>query len=336
MERKPLKNTGYAILSEHRSRLMGIAMLWIMLYHAFPLVLPVPLNAIKEAGYCGADMFIFLSAMGQTLSSLKSPRPYGKCVARRVARILPAFYLVAVPFYLWKRLTGQMALRRILANLTFLAYWLDTPGHFNWYIPALLAFYLLAPLALRAVPKSPGARDAATVCVIALDVAACELLMRVGCAHLLDFFARIPVFWLGVRVGYAVYDERKITRRQVVFWALLFVLGALYYGCAPYAPVYLCRIYAFLLTTVPLCLFLCALMQALPVRPLLRLLDVIGACTLEIYLINATWFIEFDFFSALLGLRPAVYCLVGLPLNLLLGVGLHYGLLAIRRRIGAK
>ena len=335
MENTPSSKTGYAILSDHRSQLMGIAMLWIMLYHTFPLTIPVPLlNSIKRNGYCGVDIFIFLSAMGQTLSSLKNPRPYTQTVWKRIARILPLYYFITVPFYLWKMLTGRIALKSVLFSLTFLGYWLNTPDHFNWYIPALLVFYLVQPLVLRAVPKRAVWRNAVTVCVIVVSIALCEIFMRVNCTHLLDFFARIPIFWIGVLIGVAIYEERPLDGKGIFFWALLFVLGALYIYCGQFSSYYyLCRTYGFILTTVPLCLFLCLLMKKLPIPPLLRFLDLVGQCTLELYLINATWFIEFDFFSALLGLSPAAYCLVGLPINLLLGIGLHFLRTSLRKRL---
>ena len=335
MENTPSSKTGYAILSDHRSQLMGIAMLWIMLYHAFPLTIPVPLlNSIKRNGYCGVDIFIFLSAMGQTLSSLKNPRPYGQTVWKRIARILPLYYFITVPFYLWKLLTGRIALKSVLLSLTFLGYWLNVPDHFNWYIPALLVFYLVQPLVLRAVPKRAVWRNIITVCVIVVSIALCEIFMRVNCTHLLDFFARIPIFWIGVLIGFAIYEKRPLDGKGIFFWALLFVLGALYIYCGQFSSYYyLCRTYGFILTTVPLCLFLCLLMKKLPIPPLLRFLDLVGQCTLELYLINATWFIEFDFFSALLGLSPAAYCLVGLPINLLLGIGLHFLRTSLRKRL---
>ncbi len=336
MMQRERERPGYIILSEYRSELMGAAMLWVMLYHCFPVVIPFfPLDAVKRLGYGGVDMFLFLSGMGLAVSSLKRRRSYGAYLARRVVRILPAFYIVAVPFILWKLLTGRIALKNALWSLTLLGYWLGTPDHFNWYVSGLLAFYLLAPLLILILAKAGRGRDLVILCAVLLDIALCELLMRVGLARLLDFFFRIPIFWIGIRLGFAVFEEKPLTRSGCLFWALLLVLGMLYIYFGRFSLVYyLSPNYGFILTTVPLCLLLCFLMKKLPLKPLWSLLALIGTCSLEIYLLNAAWFIQFDLFSRLLGVSPAVYCLIGVPVNLLAGVGLHFGTEALRKRLG--
>ena len=57
----------YSALSKYRTELMGLAMLWVMLYHAWSLDLGLRLlNAVRAFGFGGVDIFILLSAMGLT------------------------------------------------------------------------------------------------------------------------------------------------------------------------------------------------------------------------------------------------------------------------------
>ena len=59
------KATGYGRLSLYRSELMGAAMLWVMLFHAYPFRFGLPpLDAVKQAGFAGVDIFLLLSAPG--------------------------------------------------------------------------------------------------------------------------------------------------------------------------------------------------------------------------------------------------------------------------------
>ena len=59
-----MKST-YSLLSRYRSELMGIAMLWVMLFHAYQLNLGNPVwNAAKAAGFGGVDIFLMLSGLG--------------------------------------------------------------------------------------------------------------------------------------------------------------------------------------------------------------------------------------------------------------------------------
>lgn len=54
-------------------------------------------------------------------------------------RILPAYFVVMVPYTLFLILRGQAPLSALVWNSTLLAYWVHTPGAFNWYVSAAYA-----------------------------------------------------------------------------------------------------------------------------------------------------------------------------------------------------
>lgn len=64
---------------------------------------------------------------------------------RRARRILPAYFVVMVPYTLFLILRGQAPLSALVWNSTLLAYWVHTPGAFNWYVSGILLFYVLTP-----------------------------------------------------------------------------------------------------------------------------------------------------------------------------------------------
>lgn len=98
---------GYSVLSKYRSELMGAAMLWVMLFHAADLTFPIPgLDLFRAAGFGGVDIFILLSAMGLSLSLSRLEQEYGAFLARRARRILPAYFVVMVPYTLFLILRG--------------------------------------------------------------------------------------------------------------------------------------------------------------------------------------------------------------------------------------
>ena len=89
----------YRVLSRYRSELMGIAMLWVMCFHAFDLDLGSKfLNFVRAIGFGGVDIFILLSAMSLVMSLEKRPVEYGAFLRRRAGRILPAYYGVVIPY----------------------------------------------------------------------------------------------------------------------------------------------------------------------------------------------------------------------------------------------
>ena len=59
----------YRIFSKYRTELMGVAMLWVMFFHAWDLDMGHPLlEWVRAAGFGGVDIFILLSAMGLVIS----------------------------------------------------------------------------------------------------------------------------------------------------------------------------------------------------------------------------------------------------------------------------
>ncbi len=73
MEKELLRVSGYGLLSQYRGELMGLAMLWIMLFHAYELRFGVLLlDGLKAAGFAGVDIFLLLSGTGLYVSLSKT------------------------------------------------------------------------------------------------------------------------------------------------------------------------------------------------------------------------------------------------------------------------
>ena len=75
METKVLRASGYGLLSQYRGELMGLAMLWVMLFHAYELRFGVfLLDSFKALGFAGVDIFLLLSGMGLYVSLSRTHR----------------------------------------------------------------------------------------------------------------------------------------------------------------------------------------------------------------------------------------------------------------------
>ena len=95
------------IISKHRGKLMGVAALWIYVFHILPS--PAFANAhgmgkiwwyIRNAGFCGVDMFLFLSGLGLAYHLHRHPvrdlKGWFHFLGQRFSRI----YVVFLPFTL--------------------------------------------------------------------------------------------------------------------------------------------------------------------------------------------------------------------------------------------
>jgi peptidoglycan/LPS O-acetylase OafA/YrhL len=113
------------MLSKYRTELMGVAMLWVMFFHASDLDMGhEALEWIRAAGFGGVDIFILLSAMGLALSLSKKEVDYSSFMTRRAQRILPAYYTVVIPYTVFLIIYKGFAKSALIWNTTLLYYWM--------------------------------------------------------------------------------------------------------------------------------------------------------------------------------------------------------------------
>ena len=327
----------YQGLSRWRSELMGLATLWVMLFHAYPFSFQwLPLDATKKAGFAGVDVFILLSAMGLYISLSKDGGqvPYSRFFLRRLARILPAYWLVVGLYSLWLLSCGRIGGGTVLWNLSALYYWFHIPDTFNWYIPAILAFYALAPLYARLLRRCAHPEwVSAAMFPISYGIYRLSILVHLNYTE--DFVCRIPAFALGMLMGRYLTEERPFRPLHAAVWAGGSVCGAVVTVLRLLNKLYISPCYLIGAQLVPGCLLAAqAIGRWFPER-LRAALRVLGTSSLEIYLLNVILTREFSSLAPYLdyGPRHLFYYAVTYSLNLLAGILLHRLLARLRSRI---
>lgn len=327
----------YGLLSRCRGELMGLALLWIMLFHTYNLApIPVaPIEWFKSVGFVGVDIFLFLSALGLALSLSRREPSLKDYLFRRFVRILPTYWLVVGGYGLVLRGLGRTSLRTVLWNLSTLFYWFHIPNTFNWYVPALLVFYLLTPLFFRLMRRCKrGEWLAAAVYCLALPLSTCLGLWGYGYVN--DFVYRLPVFFLGLLVGLYIARERELTPKALRGWLVIALLSPLPGWFFPKAGIYFPPVLTFTLVCVPLCLLVAKALSLLEGEgPLRRFLRLLGECSFEIYLFNVIFVLEYGFFSSFLdiGRGRLFYYAVTTALDIGLGIALHKLLTPLTRKL---
>lgn len=327
----------YQFLSKYRSELMGCAMLWVMLFHAFDLDLGfAPLNIFRALGFGGVDIFIVLSAMGLVMSLEKRVPPYEQFMARRGARILPAYFAVMLPYTIFLIVFKDAPWSALVWNSTLLYYWGHTPGAFNWYVAGAMTFYALTPFCRRKL-KTCRSREGAVAVGVLVSLALCQLIMRENFWQYVDVFYRVPLFFIGLLLGFYVSEEREFTRRHAVFWTFVLLAGAaygakVYFGGATVGTWHTPLCHLFLFTTVPMCLAACWLFEHLPIGILRRALRFVGSNSLEIYLLNVSFFSELELLRRFVHFGPSnrLYFLIMFIVNIALGAVLHSAIERVR------
>ena len=323
---------GYSVLSRYRAELMGVAMLWVMCFHAIDLNLGVDfLNFLRAAGFGGVDIFILLSAMGLVMSLERRPMEYGAFMRRRAERIMPAYLIIMIPYTVFLHFYKAVPWSAVVWNSLLLNYWVHCSGSFNWYVSGAMTFYAITPPFHKHFKASRHRERTAALWVLT-GLALCQLLMQEGYWYYVDVFYRFPTFILGILLGFYVTEERKLGKKDIAFWGLWLALGFLYLsqslaqrtgeGFRLQLP--LCHL--FLFTTVPMCLALCAAFEKLPLGWLQKPLRKIGECSLEIYLWNASIFTQVELLRKFVRFGPSnrLYYLIMFTVNIALGIGFHH------------
>ena len=89
---------GMGDLSKYRGELMGLAMLFVMLFHV-GMDRQSMMYAVHRCGNVGVDMFLFLSGIGLWHAWTKNPS-FRRFYWRRYVRIYPAWLIVACAYYI--------------------------------------------------------------------------------------------------------------------------------------------------------------------------------------------------------------------------------------------
>lgn len=216
-----IKNSGAAIaldsLSTYRDPLMGIAMLYVILFHLSFLNVKFDNKLIDffiSSGNAGVDIFIFLSGLGM-IYSLSKNFNIKEFYKKRISRIFPAYIPLVGLYTLVCMRMGLCGIRLLLTNCAGISFWFSSnPCAFNWYVPGILVFYLFTP-GIFLLLKNDRARYRNAIILCSLSV----LLLIVN----IDFIeikrlnvaiSRFPVFIIGMLAGFWLLEKKSITKTE--------------------------------------------------------------------------------------------------------------------------
>ncbi len=239
-------------------------------------------------------------------------------------------------YSLWLIWRGRIGWRTALWSLSTLHYWFHIPDAFNWYVPAILAFYLLAPFYVRLFRRC-SRKEWLTAAMVPLSYGLYRLSIPLHLNYTEDFLCRIPAFALGILMGSYLLTGQVLTRRHAIAWGAVSLLGAAVTVLRLMNRLYLSPCYLIAAQLAPFTLLAAKVLELVPLRRIHGFLRLLGTSSLEIYLLNVIITREFAVLSPYLdyGPRHAFYYLVIYSINLLLGILLHRGLERIlpRRRL---
>ncbi|WP_157257573.1 acyltransferase family protein [Dysgonomonas macrotermitis] len=196
---------------------MGIAMLLVVLYHCYCAIPTLPIFPIFSKGYIGVDLFLFFSGLG--LSYSYNNKTLKMFLQNRFTRILPLYWIWAIVHLCVVCVQTHTfpTIIDVFGLFTTLSYYGIGAIRSNWYLSALLFFYLFFPLLFKIINKWKWY----ALFVIAFISAAFLYYFHFSWYH--DaFIGRFYIFCLGIYV-YSIKDKIRII--DCVFTLLLVIVG---------------------------------------------------------------------------------------------------------------
>src|SRR3712207_6426011 len=217
-------------ISRYRGELMGLAMLFIILFHV-ELSRGDMFYGLRRCGNVGVDMFLFLSGIGLWFSWAKHPS-LKHFFSRRFTRIVPAWLIMASLFYIPDYLRGgghSTSLWDLLTDITVnLDFWMYDELTF-WYVPAIMMLYVFAPPYMKLISKHPVYRWLPLLMVVWCVMVEWVVPIHRAVGHLEIFWSRVPIFFIGINCGELVRQKRKVDGQAV--WMVLIIWVTIFATC---------------------------------------------------------------------------------------------------------
>ena len=283
---------------------MGFAMIIVMLFHV-PLSRSDAFYGLMRCGNNGVDMFLFLSGIGLWYSWTKPSSESSfweklrKFYFRRFLRLYPAWLIIASLYYIpqyWPNGGGYSPnMFHLIVNiLVGWSFWRIDDLTF-WFVPAIMALYLIAPFYMRLIQRDRIWRWLPLVTILWYLLVRDYPPLWKSVGYVEIFWSRIPVFLLGINAGEWVKaplnppsrgkDSSLFTLHSSLFfllslWYCVYVEGHRH-GAFPPATERM----VYIPLAVSAMFLMCKVFRHAP-SWLLRAFTFVGGISLEIYLIH--------------------------------------------------
>ena len=321
----------YYYLSKHRTTLMGIAILCVVWFHSavetniFPVnILNSGFTFIKNIGYGGVDIFLLVSGMGIYNSLEKND--ISKYIKNRMVRIVPTWWVylilcIIVGFFAFNISFTKM---EILGFATFTGYWLDIKNQGNWYVYAIMLFYLISPVLHSLLKNSKNKKRTMIILVLISLIVSFAFFKN----NKLIVFSRLPIYIIGMYVSADLKEpkEKKINYFLVfaLFAATLLSMAVLSKYFNDYFWSYGLWWYPYIIIAPTVSLLIAKGIDVSEERinPLIKFIDIFGKSSLEILLVAV--YLYNNFKTTIVSKN--VTAIIVMLSSLIIGILFHYAI----------
>lgn len=220
---------GLELISKYRGAIMGISALWILFFHLWQkqFIEPGKLNDIEtyvqRIGFCGVDIFLFLSGIGLVFAIGKSN--ILSFYYRRLKRVFLPFFIVGLIRFITEKWSPDIFWKNVLC----INFYQSNMYSFLWFVPAIITLYLLFPLYYKLFSKSSN-KLVFTAAMFVLWAGASVYFRATLREDLYGFTNRIPVFIFGIYAGWLTKNKKVEFTKTTWFMLIVVLITGLYYA----------------------------------------------------------------------------------------------------------
>lgn len=213
-------------ISKYRSAIMGLATIWVMLFHwCENFTYAPPLEPLARCGYGGVDIFLLLSGFGLFVGydKYKSVWPF---YLKRFLRLYPTYLVVVIISFVLKHDYSVSNILLASLGVGFYLPFKDLPWY-EWYVPTIFVFYLLFPFIYRFLNKN--IKYILILLLFSFLMIGLLVYFQKGSYQILAI-SRIPVFLVGVYLGWQYKKQReKETQLGSIAYSLFIICLFLFF-----------------------------------------------------------------------------------------------------------
>lgn len=218
------KSFSWSLLSRYRSVLMGIAIIGVMITHFFDWTATdkVIVYFFKPiTGIVFTEGFLLLSGLGLFYSFKNNSNIYS-FFKKRVFRLVIPFIIISAPFYLWQCISKELPWWIFVEKVTSLYYWFwGNDG--MWYISVSILLYLLFPVLYKFLFQKNRLAKFKGILLLGLFYGLgifIFILLPDYWKLIKEGLSQMPMFAIGIILGYMSYNSLHFKREQFLFVTL--------------------------------------------------------------------------------------------------------------------
>ena len=290
-----MKKKSFKILSDNRTILMGIAMLSIIVFHFTQDQFRHGGNTSgffsiykTYIGSVGVDIFLLLSAFGLYYSMKKNNDKF-LFYYKRYTKIIIPYLLVAIPFFTWLCIYKKLPVIMFFKEISF--YELLRHNHvWYWFIFFICICYFIFPFLFKFIDSSKSNKEVVwKIVLLSFTVTLFSILVyntKVFVAYNIMLLRFFP-FFIGLLLGYFSYQKKEFKMIDYI----IILLGLIFFVFTSSKNLIIQRysLFIFNMSLFFLIVFLIDFLNRKKILYINKIIEWLGKCSLEIYLLHVTF-----------------------------------------------